>query len=1357
MSSKKTGLIRWIRWFIILLLVGSVGCKDSSPTGGGSGDDSDPPEEEYAASFTDEEAEFAPGELVRVYIEGSSLNSERYEGTIDEDVGIELVKYSTDESDNMLLMAVPELSEEDHKLQFALDEQSLELSFSVVEYSSIDDPAQYVDNYITDLQQFAAKQVEQAGSEEEASWARDMENDLSTIAEQTTNLEASQLRKLAYLVQANLAGQQLEDPQGCSEYRGIIIQLAEWIEYRLGIVVSLALENNLPEWDLQEDSAPTVLSVATYARKVTEARSAFGAALESCIQDPVNRLVFAGKIKQEPLTYAELAETQQFDFYHSQPERFRVESSYVPPQDLLEAVSEFVEKQGELTELLPANYLDLLVQPPEEVTQQRNPANFSIENVSLSSVEAAAQFEGDELLLGFAYKQGQMPEQGQAFTFELTDGDHPEATVQIEGYLETGDVDITTEFVSSEPRFLPGELSQIRVEGAALSKESYSGIINGEHEARLVPVQENGQDRLTFLVPELPEGEHTLQVRLAGLKQSLEFTVKSYEPISDPEQFTTDIMDKVDSQLKTIQEQVGDQVVADRIQQARDELANGRSKFGNLTEQEQQNIAYFINTNLDAFTDVVSGKRAKNGIDERRCNELRNRVVRWKIAVIGSIGGITASAELGIFQAAGAAVLGGVSIGSLLISLERLLEVRDQLLNKCAYKIGSDILAELSGQSKKQKKVGSIGTSTSGTGLTFTHKQSKSFQVKTPFDMPQDIKQLLNEVREALNGLFSYLPESWTDKISLDQFSYEAVRDPAEFSLQNISKSSIEGTLKTDGDHIELTFSYKQGQMPATAQSFTFELHDSEYPEAPTTFEATLIPVNLPNVADQQITINKNESYQGELTGEFTDRFEIVQTVQYGELTLDDAQAGNFTYTPAQDLVTKEGNPDSFTYRGINGNGADTAQVTIQVKDLSPVAYDDQFTVEMNSYYEGTLLADFVEEFVIVEYPDDGKVDMNQVNGDFRYTPDQDYHGKDRFTFKAVNKVGESDVAEVNIQVNATPPVAAGDTLTIKYDTRLDGQLKVPGATRYEIVDNPINGKISTFDEQTGEFRYYRPYEWRDGTNYYDHFTGQDEFSFKAFNKFGASEEATIVINVELPDLPVARDDEFTIEINDGYTDSFKTENTRGFMDFEIIEHPAMGSADINNGGFRSSKFTYDPLRSPRPALYLENDSFTYRVRNVAGWSNTATVNINMIYNYELPENCFAEPGDFYAGGRFTDKRQIQAIRCNDSEGRLIRQEILNDESSTKGWRYLITTMKYQDNGMATLKEIQLYDEVEDIERSTIQILEDWVIKDDVVHKDDGYFESTDVYETQSGNPFPEFDFETDSYLYQIHQYEGMR
>ncbi len=192
-------------------------------------------------------------------------------------------------------------------------------------------------------------------------------------------------------------------------------------------------------------------------------------------------------------------------------------------------------------------------------------------------------------------------------------------------------------------------------------------------------------------------------------------------------------------------------------------------------------------------------------------------------------------------------------------------------------------------------------------------------------------------------------------------------------------------------------------------------------PDSPTTFEATLEPVDLPKVSDQQITIDKNETYKGKLTGEFTDEFEIVETVQYGELTLDDAQSGSFTYIPAENLVTKEDHPDSFTYRGINDNGADTAKVTIEVVDNTPVAYDDEISVEINGFYDGNLKADDAEKFEIVEDAQHGTIDLNQVNGDYRYTPDEGNTSDDQFTFIASNEAGDSNTAVISITITELP------------------------------------------------------------------------------------------------------------------------------------------------------------------------------------------------------------------------------------------------------------------------------------------------------------------------------------------------
>jgi VCBS repeat-containing protein len=75
---------------------------------------------------------------------------------------------------------------------------------------------------------------------------------------------------------------------------------------------------------------------------------------------------------------------------------------------------------------------------------------------------------------------------------------------------------------------------------------------------------------------------------------------------------------------------------------------------------------------------------------------------------------------------------------------------------------------------------------------------------------------------------------------------------------------------------------------------------------------------------------------------------------------------------------------------------------------------------------------------VVVAQPQHGTLVLN-ADGSFTYTPDEDFHGTDGFSYTATDGTLDSDVAAVTITVNPVndAPLAADDSFTIDQDTEL--------------------------------------------------------------------------------------------------------------------------------------------------------------------------------------------------------------------------------------------------------------------------------------------------------------------------------
>jgi large repetitive protein len=149
---------------------------------------------------------------------------------------------------------------------------------------------------------------------------------------------------------------------------------------------------------------------------------------------------------------------------------------------------------------------------------------------------------------------------------------------------------------------------------------------------------------------------------------------------------------------------------------------------------------------------------------------------------------------------------------------------------------------------------------------------------------------------------------------------------------------------------------------------------------------------------------------------------------------------------------------------------------------------------------------------VIVDLPQHGTLDMNP-DGSFTYTPDEDFHGEDSFTYRATDGIAESNLATVTITVNPVndAPVAGDDF----YETDQDTELVVDAASgvlandfdpdgdelSVVVVTGPLNGILVL--ETDGSFT-YTPNEG---------FFGSDSFVYEVTDGF-LSAQATVTITV---------------------------------------------------------------------------------------------------------------------------------------------------------------------------------------------------------------------------------------------------
>jgi Bacterial Ig domain len=153
---------------------------------------------------------------------------------------------------------------------------------------------------------------------------------------------------------------------------------------------------------------------------------------------------------------------------------------------------------------------------------------------------------------------------------------------------------------------------------------------------------------------------------------------------------------------------------------------------------------------------------------------------------------------------------------------------------------------------------------------------------------------------------------------------------------------------------------------------------------------------------------------------------------------------GNITFTPEANfggdatftyLVCDDGNPSECSVQRA------PVDLTVSPVNDAPVAGDQSVTTDEDTAREVTLSASDVEGdalgYTIVSAPRHGTLSGTGAN--LTYTPDADYNGPDRFTFRASDGTANSGPATLSIAVAAVnnAPVANDDTTSTSEDTPL--------------------------------------------------------------------------------------------------------------------------------------------------------------------------------------------------------------------------------------------------------------------------------------------------------------------------------
>jgi hypothetical protein len=250
---------------------------------------------------------------------------------------------------------------------------------------------------------------------------------------------------------------------------------------------------------------------------------------------------------------------------------------------------------------------------------------------------------------------------------------------------------------------------------------------------------------------------------------------------------------------------------------------------------------------------------------------------------------------------------------------------------------------------------------------------------------------------------------------------------------------------------------------------------------------------------------------------------------------------------------------------------------SVMTPNRTPVANNDSFSVDEDNTLRiqvpGVLVNDSDPDnnplsAILVSQPANGTLNL-ATNGSFEYTPNPNFHGVDRFSYKANDGSLDSNIAIVTLNVRPVndAPNATNDAYTLDEDTTLTvpatgvlgNDTDVDGDTLSAIlITGPSNGSVTLNTD--GSFTYTPS----------ANFNGSDSFTYRANDGALDSAPATVRLTINaVNDAPTLNDAGFSVAENSPNSTAVGTV-TGGDVDGDTLSYSIVGG---NTGG----AFAIDP------------------------------------------------------------------------------------------------------------------------------------------------------------------------------------
>ncbi|WP_293054250.1 Ig-like domain-containing protein [Paludibacter sp.] len=396
---------------------------------------------------------------------------------------------------------------------------------------------------------------------------------------------------------------------------------------------------------------------------------------------------------------------------------------------------------------------------------------------------------------------------------------------------------------------------------------------------------------------------------------------------------------------------------------------------------------------------------------------------------------------------------------------------------------------------------------------------------------------------------------------------------------------------------------FGQTNVEAGLSAVTLQQNTAFSFSTPSVVRSKVVESNQNPVASAtSVTTLENTPVNGVVTATDADgdmlTFSKVSDPAHGSVVVN--TDGTYTYTPNLDYSGS----DSFVVGVTDGNGGSaTATVSVTVTPVTPVPVITlpKTTMEDSPLYDSVSATDDAGNIMTYSKgvsPVHGVLIVSS-DGNYLYTPDKDFNGKDSFTIIANN--GKGGLTSVKIVVTVLPvnddPVLTATPVTTQEDTPLNGK----------VTATDVDGDVLTFTKGSDPSHGTLVFN-SDGTYIYTpakDYHGDDSFTVSVSDGNGGTATGTILITVvSVNDDPVITVTPVTTQEDTPVNGAASATDVDGdALTFSKGSDPAHGTVDVLADG----TYTYTPAKD-----YNGDDSFTVSVSDGNGGTASATVTVTI-------------------------------------------------------------------------------------------------------------------------------------------------